>query len=169
MVWISDLILDEQLPIDVGREYLGIPKEPAPKRMEFVHDGAHVAFADAEPDGTPIMSGTIVVDGTTAPAADLAMHPMPLVNTARFAIGRGGNVYLRATFADIRHQGAVGFLQGLAHSADPAGIAVGRFGPDSQVEVNPATMLGGLITTLGFAPVVSVLVPGARIALDATL
>ena len=168
-LWIVRLILDNQLGIDAGREYLGVPKEPQVMSMRHDVSTAGINVADAEPDGTPILSMQVPVDAGSTAAVGLAGQSRSLAAIGKTALARGGNVYLRGAFSDVRHPSAVGYMQGVFHSSNPASLTIASVGAEAPFSPNPATQFGADITRLAFRPGVAVVVSGMRIAIDLSL
>ncbi|MEZ0310454.1 MAG: acetoacetate decarboxylase family protein [Myxococcota bacterium] len=65
-VFVPRLLLDAQTPIDYGREYMGLPKEPRPGSftMEWTAEGLRFAAVDAA--NRPVVQGTLPIAATPA-------------------------------------------------------------------------------------------------------
>jgi hypothetical protein len=170
-IWSRGLILSEDLPIVVGREYLFIPKEPDPKIMSIDVQRERVSFHFAEPDGTPIAGGNITLDpGTTAGPAGEAAFQAGLQRFALDVVGRGVNWRGRFVFRNIEHPEEVAPLTAVGRFVDPASIFVTGCCSGSSFWFDPETTFGADLAALQLEPrVIFAVAKGMRFVLDAEL
>jgi len=157
-VWAVRLLLDQQLPIDAGRELFGIPKVPTPESMAIDITTTHVAFDFREPDGTPIMSGDVTLDPAAAPAsaADLASQP----GTANVLSSFATRSYLHLSFVypDIRYPGALNSIEVAGRVGAGARAALAPYGDDSHIAINDEAPYANDLAALAFTPEVSLVI-----------
>ena len=167
-VWGTRLVLNRQLPIDAGREYLGIPKVPSPRSVELTINPRHVSI-NVTDKKTPVVYGDIRLDPATSPSA--AADVMSQRNTLSSVMDILTRNYLRLRFVydDVRHHGAVGHTFVAARVGTNVRAAVASYGPDSSLQSNPREPFGSDAAALGLRPKVSLVILDLHAVLDATL
>lgn len=168
-VWGVRLLLDHQFPIDVGREYLGIPKVPTAQLMALTITPTHTSFDFTERDGTPIASGDIVLDQRrgVATASDLATQASTASVVAETL--RRSYVHLNFVYRDVRHPSAVASSEVAARVGVNAQVVIAPFDAASSITANPDAPFGSDLARLGLHPTVSVVLENLHVVLDATL
>jgi hypothetical protein len=163
-LWVVKMALNRQLPIDVGRDYYGIDKEPLPQVTHIAMSDSGVDFSDATPDGSPVVTGHVPI--AKDPASQMAAY-------SRFGATQG----FQRMSADIAaHYGLIRFNYVHRHLSAPAtidkahgagrlfttGATLGRFGPDASLTVHPANDFGDKLKHIDFHPLVDVVLLDGR-------
>jgi len=168
-VWVVRLILDNQLPIDVGREYLGIPKVPTPESMPLTLTPSHVTFAFSEANGTPIASGDVAVNQVETPgsAFDFATQPATIAAAAQTA--RRSYLDLKFVYRDVRHPSALASGEVAARAGANARVAIAPFDGGSHITANPDAAFGSDLAALRLQPALSLVIENLHVVLDGHL
>ena len=169
VVWGVRLLLDAQLPIDVGREHLGIPKVRSAVPMALSISPTRTSFDFTERDGSPIVSGDIVLNQVsgTATASDLAGQPSVrslLTDTLQRSF-----IHLDFVYRDVRRPSLLATCEAAARAGVNARVAIAPFDSSSWIRVNPDAPFGADLARLNLHPVVSVVFENLHIVLDSAL
>jgi hypothetical protein len=167
-LWIVRLILDSQLGIDAGREYLGLPKEAHPDSMHHDISTSQVTVQDAEPDGRSILRASIPIHAGLPPTR-MATRTDDLSAIVKQLVAHGGNAFLQGAFSDVRHPHALSYMQGAVHIVDPADTTLAAVGTDALFVPNSGTPLGADLVDLAFTPQVVAVISGLRLVIDLSL
>ena len=168
-VWAIRLVLDQQLPIDAGREYLGIPKVPKPESMGVAVTPSHVMFDFSEADGTPIASGNIVLDPGRTPSSATDLAEQSTTTSVLPGTASRGYLHLVFVYRDVRRPSTVASTEVAARVGINAHVAIAPFDSGSHITANDKAPFGSDLAALGLHPVVSLVVENLHAVLDAHL
>jgi hypothetical protein len=160
------LIVDNQVAIDVGRDYYRLDKTPVPQAITTDISTARAKFNVADEQGRQVLSGDFPID--TSPATQ-----------ARNLSQLGGTSGMQKWFAATAARGAVGAFDYVfrdvfdpmtvlrAHAAgrpimQPQDMSLVTTGPDAKFSVRPVSDFGKLVFQTGFQPKVGVVFLGGR-------
>jgi hypothetical protein len=166
-VWMHKLILNELMPIDWGREILGFDKNPVPQDIDVRTTADDTTFAAADPNGNPILSGHLSVDTDPKAQAQAVSQAVTAPHGGewlqRFLTG-GALAQVNFVNHDVLHRTG-GLMQSHVLVRIKSRPALGLFGPDSALAVDPTSDFGAAVTRIDFRPVISARVP-LRMHLD---
>jgi hypothetical protein len=164
------LILNRQLPIDVGREYYHLDKDPNPQQMSATITTSTADIQALDPGGHPVLRAHIPIDDSPAAQADAAQR---LGSTAAFQrsaqdiTSRGGLIEFNYVFRDIV-TGAVkkAHLVGRVTSDQGADVRQGAVLPGTTFTAYPGTDFGNKVRSLDLRPQFAIHLPSGRYVLD---
>lgn len=167
--WGTRLLLDHQMPIDAGREYLGTPKVPTPRVMDMDIQPGHVSFNFTEVGGTPVASGDVTLDSSTAPAvtASLVQHQPTAARAVDLA--SRGYLRLRCVYPDVRAPNVVAHAFVAAAPGPMATAGLSEYTAGSHITANPDVPFGADLAALSLTPKVTLAATDLHMVLDATL
>jgi deazaflavin-dependent oxidoreductase (nitroreductase family) len=165
-IWGVRLLLDSQLPIDAGRELYGIPKVPSPASMPLTITPTHVKFDFSDANGTPIVSGDVVLPTNNAvrSTAGLATQPS-LLALAKDTISRG-YVHFGFAYRDIRRPSQLQSAEVAARTGANAQVASAPYDTSSTISVNRGAAFGSDLAALDLQPRASVVLENLHLVLD---
>ena len=163
--WVVALILDEQLPIDVGLEWALINKHPAPHQMHLAIDPLSATFYALAPSGQPVVHGSTALSplGTPPAAAAVALTQGGREFAVETALAGGT---LRFDFLhrniEVPEEIIASAIIGRFHE-----LATLRVGPfDGTFVSDPDTWFGGFLTAVSFEPQITLAGQRARFVYD---
>jgi deazaflavin-dependent oxidoreductase (nitroreductase family) len=165
-IWGVRLLLDSQLPIDAGRELYGIPKVPSPASMPLTITPTHVKFDFSDANGTPIVSGDVVLPPGSAVSstADLVTQPS-LLALAKDTTSRG-YVHFAFAYRDIRRPSQLQSAEVAGRTGANAQVAIAPFDTSSTISVNRGAAFGSDLAALDLQPRASVVIENLHLVLD---
>jgi hypothetical protein len=164
------LILNRQLPIDVGREYYHLDKDPNPQTMTTSITTSTADILASDPRGHPVLSAHIPIDDS--PAGQAAAW-QGLGSTAGFqrwtqdTTSRGGLAEFNYVFRDIV-TGAIkkAHLVGRITTDQGSDVRLGAIQPGATFTPYPGTDFGTKVHELDLRPEFAIHLPSGRYVLD---
>jgi hypothetical protein len=167
-MWVVKLILDRQLPIDVGREYYKLDKEPLPQTIAIAMSQTGADFSARDPQGRPVVTGHIPI------AADPASQGQAwsrLGQTAGFQRSiadiatHGGLIRFNYVHRDLFQPSVIGKAHG-AGRLFTTGASLGPFGPGASLTVSGSSDFATKLRAIRFQPRVALVLLDGRWVLD---
>src|SRR4051794_12517839 len=160
------LIVDDQVAIDVGRDYYHLDKTPVPQRISSDISTARAKFNVADEQGRQVLSGDFPIDNS----------PVALAG----GYGQLGSTSgMQKWFAQTAVRGAIGAFDYVFRDvADPTSIlkahaagrpfmtpdqtSLGVAGPDAKFSVRPVSDFGKLVYQTAFRPKLGIVFLGGH-------
>lgn len=168
-MWVVKLLLDRQLPIDVGREFYKLDKEPLPQDIDISMSLNGADFAAKDPQGAPVVAGHV----------PLSFDPASQTS-AWGALGQTGG--FQRSLPDIAsHGGLIRFNYVHRDALDPPapiekahgagrlftrGASLGPFGDGASLQVTGDSDFATKLRAMDFRPEVALVLLDGRWALD---
>jgi hypothetical protein len=160
-VWMHKWVLSEQMPIDYFLEMMGYDKNPVPQDITVRTTADDTTFAAADPNGNPILSGRLAFDTGPKVQAEAGSQAVTAPHGGKWLerfLTRGALVELNLVNPDTLHRSAA-LMESYALVRIKSTPALGLFGPESSLTVDPSSDFGAAVRGLDFHPVVGARFP----------
>lgn len=173
-LFVGKLILDQQLPIDVGRESYHMDKDPLPFRMTVDPRPSGVDVEATAPDGSPVLSVHMPIDVSPQGQAtewELLSRTEGFRKSFQDITSNGGLIRFNYMFRDIVTPSQLVRTHSLGRlSSDPAFLGGSRDRVTSdaafEFEVHSGTAFGTQLERLRFRPRIVETLVDNRFVLD---
>jgi hypothetical protein len=167
-MFVVKLLLDKQLPIDVGREYYTLDKEPVPQTIgvSMSLNGADLSAKD--PQGRPVLAAHVPLSFTPAAQTEAWSR---LGQTGGFQrsvpdmAAHGGLIRFNYVHRDIFDPSVIGEAHG-AGRLFTQGASLGPFGDDAWLRVTGDSDFATKLRSFRFQPEVALVMLDGRWVLD---